>query len=212
MKNQLKPLLWVLSFVLSATSAEAVDLVKYGFGLSGVVGYNWNTADNGGVVPEAGGLRTGFGLAFDLRVLEVVGLEANLIRSSDRGQSSVQEAAAQFVAVGQDAWHVPVLLKVVLPLPLVRPLILGGVDFVVPGSCTLRGLEVDASCQVKDYSSWTAGLGAEILLPIPGIDIRIPASVRYSGLLAAPKETDATEVRTEWDNDLYAMVGIGFFF
>jgi hypothetical protein len=198
--------------ILSSGPAHAVDLFKYGVGLQGVAGYNWNNPAPGSLLPELGGFRAGLGVSLDFRILGIVGIEADILRTSDRGSGTLEGAAKEFISVGQEAWHVPVLLKVAVPLPLIRPVVMGGVNFVVPGTCTVKGAETLDVCRVENYSSWTAGLGAELHIPIPLVDIRIPASLRYSQLMNRARNADASVARSEWQNDLYVTLGVSMYF
>lgn len=140
--------------------------------------------------PGFGGTTSGFGLAFDARVLGLVGLELDLIWMSNRGKADIDitnlntGAKKSFeVEIGHDALHIPVLLKGSLPLPLFSPTIFIGYEFVRAKDATATitpsdGLITKFEAKTDNYGMLTGGLGFEVKLPLPALDIRIPFSLR----------------------------------
>lgn len=204
------------SSVLAVSSAHAFDVVSLGVGFQGVIGgnfldkpdnkiYNLPDGRSGPMTPSYpgfGGFSYGGGLAFDVRFLEIVGLEVDVIRSSDKAHADVDfgnGARTYTVNVGQAAWHVPVLLKGVLPLPVLSPFVLVGPEFVMPGTPVNETPAEYPAGYVKSsassYKMWTFGLGAEA--SIPGLSaLRIPFSIRGS---YNPSTGNSVNDRARWD-------------
>lgn len=138
------------------------------------------------------GATGGLGLMLDARFQGAVGVEVDLYYAlSDKGsgditvgQTAVTSGTKYSVNIGQSALHVPVLLKGTLPFGSVRPFLALGPDFVLPsaGSVTITPTPPKGgtgfAATADNYILWTAALGAEVRLPIPRLDIRIPFSLR----------------------------------
>lgn len=185
----------------TSSIARADGPVKFGVGLAGGFGGNFldkpsdksfslngkATQDDPTSYPGFGGTNSAFGLALDVRVLGMVGLEIDVFKQNDRGHAdwdfSVNGVKRSYVQeIGQPAWHIPVLLKGVLPSPLFSPMIFAGVDFVRPGtaeaSITPAPTPFQITARADNYTMLMGGLGFEVALPVPGIDLRIPFQLR----------------------------------
>src|SRR5882724_2560586 len=115
-----------LALVFISHPARAVEV---GAGLIGIAGGNFQDKPDRGptdpdVNPGFGGLTIGGGLMFDVRFIDLIGLELDVIRSSDHGKGTYTFNGIQNkVTIGQGAWHIPILAKVTIPSPLVAPAI-----------------------------------------------------------------------------------------
>lgn len=183
---------------LLATERHAhADIFKGGVGVIGAFGGNFldkpgekrlpdgNGGRTAGEVsyPGFGGVTGGFGLAFDARFLGLVGVEVDVIRMTNKGHANPDISGQSYeINISHDAWHIPVLLKGSLPLPLISPYAVVGVEFVQTSNAkadiSKPFYTVDA--RTDNYRFFTAGLGLEIKLPIPSVDVRIPFSLRGS--------------------------------
>ncbi len=224
--------------LLSATSsASALPGVDIGVGAIGIAGASIiDQADSGAgsdVYPGFAGTRSGFGAVGEIRILGFLGLEAAFIRSSDKGEGDIKFGGKAISAsLGQTATHIPVMAKLVLPVPVFSPFVGLGVDFVKPGACSsslsLEGNTIPTTCFNDSYTMWTGALGAELSLPFLDF-IRFPISLRASkhrsfgddmsdrGSLTLPSEanpsaTPSASLRSEWRYDVYGTVGASLFF
>lgn len=140
--------------------------------------------------PGFGGFTHGPGFALDVRVLKFVGLEVDFIKMSNKGTADIDYTVngikkSYNLEIGHDAWHIPVLLKGVLPTPLVSPFVLVGAEFVRASNATATISEnaLPVAARTDNYTFFTGGFGFEFKLPIPlpVLDsIRIPVSFRGS--------------------------------
>jgi hypothetical protein len=224
--------------LLSATStASALPGVDIGVGAVGIAGLSIIDQASSGtgsdVYPGFAGTRSGFGGVVEARFLGFLGVEAGFVRSNDKGEGDIKFAGKSISAsLGQSATHIPVLAKLVLPVPVFSPFVGLGVDFVKPGACSsslsLEGTTIPTTCFNDSYTMWTGALGAELSLPFLDF-IRFPISVRASkhrdfgsdmsdrGSITVPSEANPTAVpsaslRSEWRYDVYGTVGASFFF
>jgi hypothetical protein len=205
MRTRLASLLSCTSFALALTivalprEALAGDIVGFGVGALGGVGVvglgkpsdttvtvgNVTGQDN--TYPGFFGATAGAGVALDARLLGVVGVELDLFYAfSERAKGDLTVGPTTYnVSIGQPALHVPVLLKGVLPVGLFRPFVGFGPEFVLPGTSSAEvtpsaGLPTTIGARAESYTLLTAALGAEIKLPIPALDLRIPIALRAS--------------------------------
>lgn len=178
--------------------------------------------------PGFGGTTSGFGLALDARLIKLVGLEIDVIRMTNKGHADLDLNGRSYtVEIGHDAWHIPVLLKGVLPLPLFSPMVLVGAEFVRTSSPTAEytsgQIPISIAANTSNYTLFTAGLGFEIKLPVPAVDIRIPFSLRgsfYPG--ASDKVEDWIKINqnsnpqftydTRWKYQALATLGAQIYF
>jgi hypothetical protein len=221
------PALLAPALLLAATEGEArADLISFGIGPMVAAGGTFldkpsdKTYPIGGgrqefliAYPGFGGASVGGGLMADVRVLGFVGLEVDFIKKTDKGHGDIDltlngTKTTTTVEIAHDAWHIPVLLKGSIPLPLLAPFIVIGPEFVRTSNATASpdvvagGTVVKTDATTSNYTMWTAGLGAEVKLPIPGLDIRIPISFRGSYY----KVSDAMEGRVTYG---YNLVNVG---
>ena len=235
MKPHASPVIIAVAALAFSSTAWALPGVDIGLGVFGLAGASIIDQVSGGseadkAYPGFAGTRTGIGFTLEARVLGMLGIEAGYIKSSDKGSGDIKFGAYDVSAsLGQTATHIPVVLKFVLPIPVFKPFALVGIDYVSPDACeaTLKtgGVTIPTTCYNASYSMWTAGIGAEIALPIPGLDIRIPFSVRgskhrdFGDTMAADRGTITLEtsprsanLRSEWRYDVYGTVGAAIFF
>ncbi len=194
-------LLPVALVCLSPREVLAFDVVQVGVGPTVVYGANFlgKPGDKtiggkpaGDVYPGFGGTSFGYGLTLDVRVIEFLGLEIDYIKRTSRGKGDIDitnnGVTYPFeVEIQHEATQIPVLLKGVMPVPLFAPYVLVGKEFIRASGATATYSSKDGRGQlppvggyVDNYSYWTFGIGAEVKLPIPGWDVRIPFSARGS--------------------------------
>ena len=122
----------------------------------------------------------------------------DVLRTNDKGSGDYTiNGFKSHITLTQGAWHIPILAKVVLPSPLLAPYAMIGPEFVSPSD---PKAEVDPSAASGFFSAFadsywmlTFGLGLEIKLPLPVIDLRIPVSLRGS---FTPSASSKAEDRT----------------
>jgi hypothetical protein len=182
---------------LSAVPSFAKDKDwSIGAGLFGIVGGNFQQKPSAGPVdvnPGFGGVTGGGGLMLDSRFFKLIGLEVDVIRSSDHGSgdltssftfNGVTTTTKAHVTIGQGAWHIPILAKVTFDSPLVGPMIFIGPEIVAPSksspSVDPSALAPGFAQTVDTYVMLTFGGGVEFKLPVPVIDLRIPITIRGS--------------------------------
>ena len=139
-------------------------------------------------VPYPGfwGLSGGGGVQLNAMYKGAIGMELDLLYSHDSGTGKITVDAEEFhLTLSQGAFHIPLLVKAAIPLKSVRPFLLIGPEFVLPGD---PEAEKDTDTVLTKYSAWAdpyinlqAGFGFEFILPVSGVDLRIPLSFRYSG-------------------------------
>ncbi len=239
----------VAGLVLGSSSAFAEDRpITFGATAFGIVGGNFLTqpsdsavSANGSTVdapyPGFGGVGGGFGFGLDARYREFLGLEIDLILSSDRGKATLENppvVASTEVTIGQQAWHLPILARVALPLPIVEPFILAGPEFVFPGESEASPANFGTgklTAHADTYTMITLGVGAEFKLPIPELDVRMPLTLRGSvnpglgsdigdratyqfGKAAAPdgqiysKAIESIDFNSQWKYQAAATLGV----
>lgn len=235
---------------LAAPSVARADgfLLNAGLGPMAGVGGNFlgkpgdktYTAPNGQsgtsqTYPGFSGTQFAFGAFIDIRLLKIVGIEVDFLRVSGKGSGDVsltpttngvvQPSIDGTLEIKQTATHIPVLLKGVLPLPLVAPYVFVGPEFVFVSDTTSSmsgalGNSITTNGAYSDnYKYWTFGFGMEIKLPVPDLDIRIPISVRGS---VNPGVSDHLQdrwivngnniaINTQWQYAVSGNVGFGFY-
>jgi hypothetical protein len=208
--------IFLLSALLLSTPALADDVLQLGVGVHVLAGTNWLDQSPSLALPSYAGFRTGVGAAAELRLLGVVGVEAGLVRSNDRGEGtlSLEGIPTPTQSVGQTSWHIPLVAKVVIPLPVISPYALAGLDIVLPNACSSIGV----SCTAGSYTMWVGGVGAEIAVPLPVLDlVRFPVSLRYqqnrdAAAFSTRATSDGQTVRAEWGRDLHVTAGVVLLF
>jgi hypothetical protein len=204
--------------------------VEFGAGLIGIAGGNFqDKPDRSNVEPDVnpgfGGLTIGGGLLLDVRFMELLGLEVDVIRSGDHGTGTVSfNGISNKITIGQGAWHVPILAKVTFGAPVVSPAIFLGPEIVIPSEARPT---VDPSIasglfseKADTYVMFTFGAGVEIKLPVPVLDLRIPIGLRGSFAPGVSSSwADRTTValngityRSEWKFAVNATLGAALYF
>ncbi len=233
---------------LFPASAAAFEYVSIGAGFLGQAGGNFlDKPDNqdmigpdGQVVdvegipdyPGFAGMTAGFGFFVDFRVLDYVGIELDVLRQWDKGQADlkieINDQENEFeVEIRQGAWHLPLLLKGVIPGEVVQPFLFIGPEFVVvdnngepegaEAEIISGSLPRDAAGNFtpayaafsENYIALMFGLGIEFKLPIPEVDIRIPFSLRGSVNLDVPEDRTQTADTEGRERQIYATDGSG---
>lgn len=186
------------SLLLLPSVAHAGDILSTGVGVlvgGGIVGLSKpgdTTVDVGGVklrdetYPGFFGPSVGAGIAAEARIVGIVGLEIDaLYQFSERGKGDLTLGSTKYsISIGQSAFHVPILAKVVLPLPVVRPFVGLGPELVFPGDASAKvtgpgAVPMTIGAKADSYVMLAAALGVEIKLPLPAIDLRIPIAFRF---------------------------------
>jgi hypothetical protein len=172
-----------------ASVPRAAHAFEFGAGLIGIAGGNFQDKPNqrpAGIPdlnPGFGGPTIGGGLMLDARFIPWLGLEFDVIRSGDHGTGTYNQTK---ITIGQGAWHLPILAKVTIDLPVVAPAFFVGPEIVLPSksNVTLDPVPLPGGPVVTEtsdtYVMVTFGLGVEIKLPLPVIDLRIPIGLRGS--------------------------------
>jgi hypothetical protein len=199
------------------------------------------------------------GLALDLRYMNAIGLELDLLYQSDEGTGTVRQRSRNSVCyvpsvmvsgptesyditIGQRAWHLPILLKLVIPHSHDwfwererrhsdrhgGTTLAFGPEFVFPEAANLEispnGLESPKHATASPYVMYTGAIGGEYRVT-RSIDLRLFGSLRGS-YNPEPKdsvqrratyelsggELVAISYRSEWRYQFGATFGIGWFF
>ncbi len=250
------PLAAVLGGLLLTTSnAFAFDLITLGIGIKGgAVGnfldkpsdksYSYMGSDVSNSLPSYpgfGGANGEFGGYVEAMALGMVGIELDFLHSSDFGHGSEDvtvnglRVGTWNLQVGYDAWHIPLLLKGQIPLPLFSPYAVIGPEFVFPGKTSASAPPESGTtgtypngpviATVKNYTLFTVGLGFDIKLPIPNVDLRIPIDLRGSfNLGTSSHEQDLVNYvisgntlqgatyNAAWQYRASATIGLGYHF
>ncbi len=136
--------------------------------------------------PGFGGAGGGGGLTVSAMWRGIVGLETGLLFSLDQGTGTINIAGVQDIdyTIGQNAWHVPLVLKVSAPLKAVRPFGYFGVEWAFVSDVAVQGRDPDNAAtaalvdvEADDYWLMAFGAGLEFLIPA-GVDLRIPLTLR----------------------------------
>lgn len=211
------------------------DTVKFGAGLGGVIGGNFldkpsdkslgNGLTAGDVYPGFAGMTAGGGLMLDARFINLLGIELDVFRTSDKGSGDITQNGVKFhLTIGQSAWHLPVLAKVVIPSTLISPEFLIGPEFVFPGkaSLTIDPGTTPTTATASNYTMITFGAGLEIKLPLPALDLRIPIQLRGSvnpgvsnklvDRVTTDKAYNVTSIKSEWKYQAVATLGVELYF
>jgi hypothetical protein len=212
--------------------AENASAFEFGAGLVVQAGGNFISKPDAvaGIInpnPGFGGLTLGGGLMLDARLIPFLGLEVDVLRTNDKGSGDYTLNGNKFhITLSQGAWHIPILAKVVLPSPLLAPYAVLGPEYVSPSD---PSAETDPKIPIGNggfsafadsYWMITAGLGMEIKLPLPIVDLRIPISLRASFTPgASSKGTDRTKLdagtisySSEWQYAINLNAGAAIYF
>lgn len=188
--------------------------------------------------PGFWGLGGGGGVQLNAMYKGAIGMELDLLYSHDSGTGKItvdsETGSEEFhLTLSQGAFHIPLLVKAAIPLKSVRPFLLVGPEFVLPGD---PEAEKDSDGVATKYSAWAdpyinlqAGFGFEFILPVSGVDLRIPLSFRYSGNFGTgdglkgrmeidsahntPEGTqlDALSYSSEWQHQAFITLGVSWY-
>lgn len=237
----------LLGMSLAPRAAHALDVVSFGvglFGAGGVVGVSKPddtsfTNSSGQKIqdttyPGFYGPGLGGGIMLEARFAKIVGLEIDFMVVSEKGSGDITITSAggsqKFaIDLAQTSFRLPVLAKVAIPLPVLSPFFLLGPEFVFPGKTTASvspsNLVTKVTASSDSYLMVTAGIGLEIKLPVPAVDLRIPFSIRGSvnpamGSTLTERATittqgntmTAVEYKTTWKYQGMATLGLAAYF
>jgi hypothetical protein len=239
--------LGALAFSITTAASAEEKMFEFGAGIlggGGVVGLtkpndltlgtvgNVTLIDNS--YPGFFGGTGGLGVMLDARVKGAVGVEVDFYYSlRDRGSGDITVGSTPttvgtkyVVNIGQTALHVPILLKGTLPFGSVRPFLAVGPDIVLPSAGTVEITPTPPQgsstfgATASTYILWTAAIGAEIRLPVPKLDIRIPFSIRAArNFSVSDKVTERGTIlgnnrvyKTEWELQGLFTLGAAIYF
>lgn len=222
--------------LLSSVALAGPLPLKGGVGLHGLGGGTFleqplEAEVDGYVVPSQGwaGFGGGGGLTLEGRAFDAVGLEIGFFRRHDVARSTFEFNGTDMpFQVSQNAWHVPIQLKVGLPTGVVRPQLFGGGQFVMPGAPEITqpsGLGTELSATSEPYKAWAFGFGLEFVPKGLPIDLRVPLGLRGAyntgvGTNAGDRadytftgsRLDAIDYRSVWTWHAAATLGLLVFF
>jgi hypothetical protein len=185
--------------------------------------------------PGFGGVGGGGGLALEANWRGIVGLEVDVLYTRDQGKGDIDGFE---ITMAQWALHIPLLLKVGLPAGLVRPFLVVGPEFVIPGDPEVSGdlpplavpgvgtATASLEGQADPYVAIAFGLGFEFRLPVENADLRIPLTLRGSynpgvGDKGADRQSLSCSttgractvtLNSEWEWQAAATLGLAYYF
>lgn len=138
--------------------------------------------------PGFAGVGGGGGITTNLMYRGAIGAQLDFLYSVDQGRGEINDVA---VEIGQGAFHIPLMLKAAIPLRSVRPFLLLGPEFVIPGEPTVESDLFVAPVKGKadSYVALGFGLGFDFLLPGKH-DLRIPLIIRGAVNFDVPGGTE----------------------
>ncbi len=189
--------------------------------------------------PGFGDVGGGGGLTVSGMWHGIVGLETGIIFSLDQGTGTLSPGAGTDIdyTVGQNAIHIPLLLKVSAPLKTVRPFGYFGIDWAFVSDVAVQERDPDSSAaanlvdvEAENYYTLAFGVGFEFLIPA-GVDLRIPLTFRGSWnpntptkaqdrMTTVPEECGTAAkgactqfiYNTEWQYQAAISLGIAYYF
>jgi hypothetical protein len=242
----------VVTAAPASAFADDLEPLTVGFGIIGAAGANFIDAPQDQSItigdqtatpvtlpeyPGFAGPTYGVGPFVDIRVFEYAGLEIDLLRTTDRGRADLRVVRAgasrdYVLEIAQDAVHLALLFKSVLPTGLARPMLLFGPELVLPDGGTAEVVEGDSpvrpqlGASARSYTMLTWGVGGELDLPVPAVDLRVAATLRGSvtpglgdgrGERATYFGTDVHRLdgviyRTRWRYQVLGTLTVGAYF
>jgi hypothetical protein len=180
----------------------------------------------GGILyPGFGGVGGGGGLMLDASWRGILGLELDVLYSRDRGKGDIDGLD---IEMAQWALHLPLLFKLQLPAGMVRPYLMVGPEFVIPGDPELKVadeiINPKYGATADPYVAVAFGLGFEILLPVKDADLRIPFTLRGSynpgvgdniedrAEIACTGGVCSAALKSEWEWQASATLGLAYYF
>ena len=218
--------------------AWAASLTETTVGLKLLAGADlWSTpsgAPNGGqglgFTGSAAGIGYGAMAYYDLRIIKLIGVEADLAYEHGSFHRNVTQNQVSQVTetVTTNDWRIPILAKLSIPLALGRIWVGAGPEFTLSQSSSGKleqtsgtpGLLSGASITTRDVKPTFATFGLGLVIEIPAISLEIPVEFRASKNLSQPsawsdrvEATDGSEnVRAESSWVLRLGVGLGYRF
>jgi len=214
--------------VLVAGQAFAGPLIDQSAGLKLFLGADvWTAPSNvpPGVSAPLDGSGGGFGYGgaayYELRLIKLVGIEADLAYQHGPMHRTVTSNGVDTTyTLTTNSWRLPILAKLNIPLGLGRFWVGLGPEFTLASSSSVK-VETDGNTATQSNATrdvkpvfGTGGLGLVIEIPLTGIEI--PLEFRASKNLSQPSNYsdrfDTTTVRAEssWVFRLGAGVGYQF--
>jgi len=221
-----------LGAALASHTASALSLVDHTVGLKLLAGADvWSTPSNippggeneVGFAGNAGGVGYGAMPYYELRIIKLVGVEAGINYEHGAFHRNVTVNAIEYRStIAINAWRLPILAKLNIPLALGRFWIGLGPEFTLSQSQsgklenTSAGSSLDApASSFRDIKPTylTGGLGLVIEIPATGLEI--PVEFRASNNLSQPSsyaERTSPTLRAESSWVYRLGVGIGYQF
>ncbi len=148
-----------------------------------------------------GGVGYGGGVGLMVGWQGIAALETQVFHSFDGGAGNIVYDGTRYeFEMGQNAWHVPLLLRLSPPITPVRPFVFGGPEWIFPGSATFDfsggNVRDDWDAIAEDYRVWAFGFGLDVIIPVGGHEVRVPLT--FKGAYNTDLGSSA-EARTELD-------------
>lgn len=186
--------LWFAGVFLASGEVQARVLeVGVGLGVNASAGWTSPPSSAEIVLPRSeqriqyhrfSGLGLLGGLALEARFFRFVGVEIDVYYGRDVAAGTFEtEAGDAEVSWSEPTLRLPILAKGIWPFGTWAPFVALGPEVVHPG---LSRVEVEPKGRLRaivstEPSLWlVAALGVEWRVPIPGVDLRIPLSIRFS--------------------------------
>ena len=175
------------------------------------------------VYPGFAGVGGGGGVGLQLAYEGWLGLVVDVLYTSDKGRGTISGVD---VTIGQMALHVPVMARLAIPSEHFRPFIQVGPEFVFPGEAEadydqdrVRG---SAKANASSYMSVAFGVGCEFMLPIEGVDLRVPFALRGNINPSTPdtardrmtisESQQQMDMNSEWEYQAGISLGLSYYF
>lgn len=215
--------------LLSVEAAFAVSLTDSSAGAKVLAGADvWSTPSNApaeggtlGFAGNAGGFSYGLAGYYELRIIKLIGLEADVAYQHGSFHRNVTLNGIKFTeTLTINSWRLPILAKLNLPLPLGRAWFGLGPEFTIASSSSVEttgGVPVGAVTRTSDKKPTYGTLGLGLVFEIPATGIEVPIELRASKNLSQPDswndrfEADrAVKAESSW---VYRLgVGLGYSF
>lgn len=227
-KRHITAALFSVGTILAAQTALAGALTDSTAGAKLFGGADtWSTPSGGdgdrfGFQGNAGGFSYGLAGYYELRIIKLIGVEADLAYQHGTFHRNVTYNDVKFTeTVTLNSWRLPILAKLNIPLPLGRFWVGAGPEFTIAQSSSAK-LEPSASTNESETTHnvkptyGTGGLGLVLELPLTGIEI--PIEFRASKNLSQPDawsdrvSSPGLNIRAESSWAFRLGVGLGFSF
>ncbi len=178
-----------LAFGLCLVShgAGAVSLIDHSAGLKLMAGADvWSTPDNVpvlyqnglGFVGNAGGIGYGVMPYYELRIIKLVGVEADINYEHGSIHRNVSVNSVSYTeTMTINSWRLPILAKLNIPLGLGRFWLGLGPEFTLAQSSSEKTeggpLAVNYATKDKKPTFFTGGIGLVIEIPLTGLEIPV---------------------------------------